>query len=171
MVRRTPAWPVGLLSTATMDEAIGLLDGLINPLLRSSSICRCISGFSTAEIRYSLSLLGLKSGVTTILCSTYGQNPGFSAKQSGNSFNNCKSSFLLLSLKCCNLSASSLEVRSSVTRLSLVAKFDYCNCDAATSLILCAILPLPTCNCVGRSSSLIESTSPNVRSSYIKEPP
>ena len=106
---RTPPWLVGPLSTATMSEAIGLLDGLIKPAVSSSSICRCISGFNTSGIWYSLSLLGLNSGETTILCSTYGQNPGFSAKRAENSFNNCRKSFLSISFKCCSLFASILE--------------------------------------------------------------
>ena len=87
---------MGPLSTATMGEVIGLLDGLLKPAVGSSSICCCISGFNITGIQYS-SLLGLKSGETTISGSTYGQNPGFSAEISENSFNNCKSSFLSVS--------------------------------------------------------------------------
>ena len=98
-----------------MGEAIGLLDGLMKPAVSSSSICRCISGFITSGIQYSLSFSSLNSGETTILCSTYEQNPGFSVKQSENSFNNYKSSFLSVSFKYCSLSASIFEIISSFT--------------------------------------------------------
>jgi len=43
--------------------------------------------------------------------------------------------------------------------------------NAIMQLISREMLLLSTNNCVMRSSSLIESTSPNVRSSYTKEPP